>query len=71
MGWTTSGNHEPVKAGAHGIMLGLALVFVCYNTLAWWRRRDRHLAVNAAAYLGLVGLEVYQVGRHLQHARGP
>ena len=61
-----SGEHETVKAGAHGLLGALAAVCLAYNVAAWVTRRERHLAINAVIYAALVGLEVRQVARHLE-----
>lgn len=64
--WTDQGHHEGVKAAVHGALLGLAAVCLLYNSVAWIRRRERHLLINTLLYGGLVGLEVKQVSRHLR-----
>lgn len=48
----------------HGAMLTLAGIFGVYNAAAWWRRREPHLAMNAAVYAALVVYEVRNVVHH-------
>jgi hypothetical protein len=60
-----SGNCEPLKAAFHGVALVLACVMGAYNTAAWMRRRQSHLAVNAAIYIAAVFWEQRHVAHHL------
>ena len=64
------GQHEPLKAAAHGAMGVLAVIFAAYNGAAWWRRRSPHLAVNAVLYSALILLEAKHIRQHVRHARG-
>ena len=59
------GNCEPLKATFHGVALVLAAVMGAYNTAAWMRRRQRHLAVNATIYIAAVFWEQRHVAHHL------
>lgn len=59
------GNCEPLKAAFHGVALVLAAVMGAYNTAAWMRRRQPHLAVNAAIYLAAAVWEQRHVAHHL------
>jgi len=60
-----SGNCEPFKAAVHGVVLVLAAVCAAYNTAAWVKRRQRHLAVNAIFYTTTVWFERCHVRHHL------
>ena len=64
--WTDHTSHEIIKALVHAGLLGLAGVCLLYNSSAWQRRRERHLFVNSVIYGALVGLEVYQITRHVR-----
>jgi hypothetical protein len=61
-----NGRCEGVKAGVHGVALGLALVCGVYNFAALVQRRQgRHLAVNALLYAGLAVWEFQHLRHHL------
>jgi hypothetical protein len=60
-----SGRCEPLKAAVHGILLTTAAVCAAYNTAAWLRRRQRHLAINAVLYTVTVLWERCHVVHHL------
>lgn len=60
-----SGQCEPLKAAVHGVVLVLAGVCALYNTAAWIKRRERHLAINAVIYTSTVWLERCHVKHHL------
>jgi hypothetical protein len=59
------GNCEPLKAAFHGVALVLAGVMGAYNAAAWLRRRQSHLAINAAIYLAAAVWEHRHVTHHL------
>ena len=59
------GNCEPLKAAFHGVALVLAGVMGAYNAAAWIRRRQSHLAVNAAIYIAAAFWEQRHVAHHL------
>lgn len=59
------GNCEPLKAAFHGAALVLAGVMGAYNTAAWLRRRQSHLAINAVIYLAAAAWEQRHVAHHL------
>ena len=59
------GNCEPLKAAFHGAALVLVGVMGVYNTAAWLRRRQSHLAINAAIYLAAAVWEQRHVSHHL------
>ena len=60
-----SGNCEPFKAVVHGVVLTLAAVCAAYNSAAWLKRRQRHLAINAIFYTTMVWFERCHVLHHL------
>jgi hypothetical protein len=59
------GSCEPLKAAFHGAALALAAVMGAYNAAAWLRRRQSHLAINAAIYLAAVVWEQRHVAHHM------
>ncbi len=63
-----NGSCERLKAAAHGVALGTALVCGAYNLAAWLVRRQRHLAINAVLYGAAVVWEVGHVRHHLEVA---
>jgi hypothetical protein len=68
------GSCGPLKATVHGLALGLVVLMGAYNTAAWLRRRQRHLAVNAVIYLAAALWEQRHVMHHLapgQPAKAP
>jgi hypothetical protein len=60
-----SGSCEGLKMSVHAVTLGLALVMGAYNSAAWLRRREPHLAANAVLYTALIALEYHHVAHHL------
>jgi hypothetical protein len=60
-----SGRCEPLKAAVHGVLLATAGVCAAYNTAAWLRRRQRHLAINAVIYSLAVVWERCHIAHHL------
>jgi hypothetical protein len=60
-----SGQCEPLKAAVHGVVMVLAGVCALYNTAAWLKRRQRHLAINAVFYASTVWFERCHVMHHL------
>ena len=65
------GSCETLKAVVHATALGLAVVMGVYNTAAWLRRGERHLAVNALLYAALTAWERKHVAHHLAELRRP
>ncbi len=63
------GSCEVLKAGVHATALGLVVVMGVYNTAAWFRRRERHLAVNAVLYTALTIWERAHVAHHVAAIR--
>ena len=64
-----SGNCEPLKATVHGAVLALAALCAAYNTAAWLKRRQHHLAINAILYTTTVAWESCQVAHHLNELK--
>jgi hypothetical protein len=60
-----SGRCEPLKAAVHGVLLATMAVCAVYNSAAWIRRRQRHLAINAVIYSAAVYWESVHVAHHL------
>jgi hypothetical protein len=60
-----SGRCEPLKATVHGVLLATAAVCWAYNTAAWIKRRQRHLAVNAIVYTVAILWERRLIAHHL------
>lgn len=59
------GSCEPLKAVVHGVALGLTVLMGAYNAAAWLRRRQPHLALNAAIYIAAAFWEQRHVAHHL------
>ena len=59
------GRCEPLKAAVHGVVLAAVAVCAVYNTAAWLKRRQRHLAINAVLYSAAVWWEHSHVMHHL------
>lgn len=64
-----SGQREGLKGAVHGALGLLALVCCGYNVIAWARRRDTHLAVNASVYGALTAYELAKVLHHRDSLR--
>jgi hypothetical protein len=60
-----AGRCEPLKAAVHGVLFATAAVCAAYNTAAWLRRRQRHLAINAVIYSAAVFWERCHIVHHL------
>ena len=60
-----SGNCEPLKAAVHGLLLAITALCAAYNTAAWLRRRQRHLAINSVIYTAAMLWERCHVAHHL------
>src|ERR1041385_5444942 len=65
------GNCEELKVGVHAGALGLFAVMGIYNAAAWLARRERHLAVNALIYAGLIAWERQHITHDLAELRPP
>lgn len=59
------GKCERLKAAAHGVALGTALMCGAYNLAAWLVRRQRHLIVNAVFYSAATVWEAGHIRHHL------
>jgi hypothetical protein len=59
-----SGRCEPLKLSVHAALGSLALLCLGYNSLAFLRRRERHLAMNVLLYGSLLALETRKVRHH-------
>lgn len=57
------GQCEPLKAAVHGVLLATVTVCAAYNTAAWIKRRQRHLAFNAVVY----GIAIWWERAHVKH----
>src|SRR5262245_50525486 len=60
-----SGRCEPLKMAVHAVLLGTMAVCALYNSAAWLKRRERHLAINAVLYTTGALWERYHVMHHL------
>ncbi len=60
------GRCEPLKAAVHGLMFATAAVCAAYNTAAWLKRRQRHLAINAVIYTAALWWERTHIMHHLE-----
>ena len=61
----TSGNHEALKSGVHGVASTVAAVMAAYNIAAWVFRRDPHLRLNSVLYTLAFAWEIKQTFHHL------
>ena len=59
------GQCEPLKAAVHGVLMMTAGICALYNTAAWLKRRQRHLAINAVVYSLATWWERAHVKHHL------
>ena len=59
------GSCEPLKAAVHGVLMTTVAVCAAYNTAAWLKRRQRHLATNAVVYTLATIWERAHVVHHL------
>jgi hypothetical protein len=57
------GRCEPLKAAVHCVLLVAVTVCAAYNAAAWLKRRQRHLAFNAAVY----GVAIWWERAHVLH----
>jgi hypothetical protein len=65
-GMLDNGQCEPLKAAVHGVLMATVSVCAAYNTAAWLKRRQRHLAINAVIYSAAVWWERCHVLHHLR-----
>jgi hypothetical protein len=61
-----SGRCEPMKAAVHGVLMATVAVCAAYNTAAWIKRRQPHLAINAIIYTAAVWWECSHIVHHLR-----
>ena len=59
------GSCEPLKAAVHAVLMTTVAVCAAYNTAAWLKRRQRHLAINAVVYTLATIWERAHVVHHL------
>jgi hypothetical protein len=59
------GRCEPLKAAVHAVVLATVALCAAYNTAAWIKRRQRHLAINAVVYSAAVWWERTHIMQHL------
>ncbi len=64
-----NGQCEPLKAAVHGVLFATVCLCAAYNTAAWLKRRQRHLAINAIIYIGAACWERSHIVHHLQPCR--
>jgi hypothetical protein len=66
-----NGEFEVLKAGVHGVVLGLSALCAAYNFAAWLVRRQPHSAVNAGLYTAVAVWECVHVKHHIdsRHVR--
>ena len=62
--FTDRGQFEVLKGAFHGALWTLAVICGAYNYIAWRHRREPHLAVNVAAYVGVVLFESHHIASH-------
>ncbi len=60
------GTCERLKAAVHGVVLTGVAVCAVYNSAAWLKRRQPHLAINAVIYTAAVLWERSHVLHHLE-----
>jgi hypothetical protein len=65
------GKQEELKLGVHAAALGLAVVMGAYNAAAFFKRRERHLAINTVLYSVLTVWEQVHVAHHWREIRRP
>ncbi len=66
-----SGQCEVMKAVVHGVLMATVGVCAAYNTAAWLKRRQRHLAINAVIYSAAVWWERCHVMHYLRDCAPP
>jgi hypothetical protein len=64
-----NGECEPAKAAVHAVLMATVAVCAAYNTAAWIKRRQSHLAINAILYSAAVWWERCHVVHHLRSCR--
>lgn len=61
-----NGECEPAKAAVHGVLMATVGLCAAYNTAAWIKRRQTHLAINAIVYTAAVWWERCHIVHHLR-----
>ena len=61
-----NGECEPAKAAVHGVLMATVALCAAYNTAAWIKRRQTHLAINAVVYTAAVWWERCHIVHHLR-----
>lgn len=60
------GAHDDLKCAVHAAMLAGAVCCFGYNAAAWYYRKERHNAMNAAIYGALCWLECCHIRHHIR-----
>lgn len=61
-----NGECEPMKAAVHAVLMATVALCAAYNTAAWIKRRQTHLAINAIVYSAAIWWERCHVEHHLR-----
>jgi hypothetical protein len=61
-----NGECEPAKAAVHAVLMATVALCAAYNTAAWVKRRQKHLAVNAVLYTAAVWWERCHIVHHVR-----
>ena len=61
-----NGECEPAKAAVHGVLMATVALCAAYNTAAWIKRRQTHLAINAVLYTAAIWWERCHIVHHLR-----
>src|SRR5262245_40353470 len=61
-----NGRCEPLKAAVHGVLFATVCLCAAYNSAAWLKRRQRHLAINAIIYVSAAWWEHSHIVHHLE-----
>jgi hypothetical protein len=70
-GMLENGECEPAKAAVHGLLMATVALCAAYNTAAWLKRRQTHLAINAVVYSAAIWWERCHVAHHLHSCAKP
>jgi hypothetical protein len=70
-GMLENGECEPAKAAVHGLLMATVALCAAYNTAAWLKRRQTHLAINAIVYSAAIWWERCHVAHHLHSCAKP
>ena len=61
-----NGQCEPAKAAVHAVLMATVALCAAYNTAAWLKRRQTHLAINAILYSAAIWWERCHIVHHLR-----